>query len=58
MTKPVLWSDLVPSIPVDAMQDLEQFLFFSELRTGAPARAEQRLLETLAMSVQRRRRVS
>ena len=58
MTKAILWSDLMGSIPVDAKQELEQFLYFSELRTGEPSLAEKRLLETLSMSVARRRNVN
>ena len=58
MTKAVSWSDLIASVPVEAKQSLKQFLYFSELRTGAPEQAEQRLLETLSISVARRRYVS
>ncbi|NNJ68006.1 MAG: hypothetical protein HKP54_08195 [Boseongicola sp.] len=57
MSKAVLWSDLIASVPVEAKQDLKQFLYFSELRTGEPTKAEQRLMETLAMSVSIRRNV-
>jgi hypothetical protein len=58
MSKAVLWNDLIASIPVEATQNLKQFLYFSELRTGKPNLTEQRLLETLSMSVARRRNVN
>ena len=58
MTKAVLWSELIASVPVETKQNLKQFLYFSELRTGAPELAEERLLETLSMSVARRRNVN
>ncbi|SMX25409.1 hypothetical protein [Boseongicola aestuarii] len=58
MAKAVLWSDLIASVPVETTQSLKQFLYFSELRTGAPDLAEQRLLETLSITVTRRRYVS
>ena len=58
MTKAVLWGDLIASVPVETKQSLKQFLYFSELRTGAPELAEQRLLETLSICVARRRYVS
>ncbi|MBT8460556.1 MAG: hypothetical protein HKP37_05635 [Boseongicola sp.] len=58
MTKAVLWSDLMGTIPVDAKKELEQFLYFSELRTGEPDLAERRLLETLSITVAKRRNVN
>jgi len=58
MTKALIWSDLMGSIPIDARKELEKFIYFSELRTGAASATENRLLETLSMSVARRRNVN
>ena len=58
MPKAVQWSDLIASVPVETTHNLKQFLYFSELRTGAPGLTEQRLLETLSITVARRRYVS
>ncbi len=58
MSKAFLWTDLISSIPEEATQDLEHFLTFSELRTGRPLATEERLLETLSLSLTRRNHVN
>ena len=58
MTKALLWTEIATSLPSEARRDLEQFLDFSALRTGRPSVAENRLLETLSISLAKRRHVN
>ena len=48
MSKAFLSSDLESAVTLQAKEDLEKFILFSELRTGAPQAAEERLLQSLA----------
>ena len=58
MSKPISWTDLITPIPPEVGKSLEHFLTFSELRTGEPTTTENRLLETLSISLAKRRSVN
>ena len=48
MSKAFMSTDLESAVTLQAKEDLEKFIVFSELRTGAPQTAEERLLQSLA----------
>jgi hypothetical protein len=55
MLKKTQFTDLLQIAPPKARTEVERFLFLSEKRTGSSPKAEQRLLETLSLSLHLRR---